>query len=411
MQIIYKNGVRQLIKREEYFDKLLAFRDKRLIKVVTGVRRCGKSTLLEMFQSHLLDSGVEAEQIISINFEDMDFAEITNAKNLHLYVSQRLIENKKNYVFLDEVQNIEGFERAVNSLFIKKNVDIYITGSNAYLLSGEIATLLSGRYVEIEMLPLSFKEYISAVGDTEIMRKYTDYAQNGAFPYIVELDGDWGKISDYLNGIYSTVVLKDVVSRRKISDVMMLESVIRFAADNIGNLFSTKKISDTMTSEGRKISVHTVESYISALLSSFIIHRAKRFDIKGRQYLMTNDKYYLCDMGLRSCVLGRRTADVGRVLENIVYLELVRRGYEVYVGKIGNLEVDFVALKDGVTAYYQVAATVRDSGTLARELKPLSAINDNYPKFLLTLDEDPPANFAGIERLNVIDFLLNKPHV
>lgn len=396
-----------MIKREEYLNKLIGFRDKQLIKIVTGIRRCGKSTLLEMFREYLLKTGISSEQIISINFEDMEYSDLTNSKALYLYVSERLIANQKHYVFLDEIQNVSDFPKVVNSLFIKKNVDLYITGSNAYMLSGEIATLLSGRYVEIEMLPLSFKEYITFIGDsTDITRKYADYLQYSSFPYTVELDRDVDKIRDYLSGIYNTVILKDVVARRKVSDVMMLESVIRFIFDNIGNLLSTKKIADTMTSDGRKISTHTVESYISALKDSFIIYRAKRYDVKGKQYLKTNDKYYICDIGLRYFLLGNKGIDIGHMLENVIYLELLRRGYEVYVGKVDNLEVDFVAIKQGMIEYYQVSATVRDKYTLERELKPLESINDHYPKCLLTLDDDPPADYNGIRRINAIDFLL-----
>ena len=396
-----------MIKRKEYLDKLIGFKDKQLIKIVTGIRRCGKSTLLEMFRDYLLENGVSKEQIISINFEDMDYADLTNAKALYSYVGSRLIADKKNYVFLDEIQNVADFPKVVDSLFIKNNVDVYITGSNAYMLSGEIATLISGRYVEIEMLPLSFKEYIDFVGDnSDITRKYADYLQYSSFPYTVELNKDPDKIRDYLSGIYNTVILKDVVARKKVSDVMMLESVIRFIFDNIGNLLSTKKIADTMTSDGRKISTHTVESYISALIDSFIIYRAKRYDVKGKQFLKTNDKYYICDIGLRYYLLGSKGTDVGHVLENVIYLELLRRGFDVYVGKVDNLEVDFIAIKQGMPQYYQVAATVREKETLERELKPLESIADHYPKYLLTLDDDPPADHNGIQQINVIDFLL-----
>lgn len=399
-----------MIKRDVYLEKLLDFQDKQLIKVITGIRRCGKSTLLEMFREHLHESGVESGRTIAVNFEDMDYRHLREAEALHDYIVSRLSPDGMNYVFLDEVQNVDDFPRVVNSLFIRKNVDLYITGSNARMLSGEIATLLAGRYVEIPMLPFSFKEYLAFLGEhTDPGRKYADYLRYGSFPYAVELsrlEKKNERVRDYLGGIYNTVVLKDVVERKKITDPMMLESVIRFMFDGIGNLLSTKKIADAMTSSGRKISTHTVEQYISALEDSFILYRAKRYDIKGKQYLKTNDKYYVADIGLRYYLLGSRGADVGRMLENVVYLELLRRDYDVYVGKLNGFEVDFIAMKEDRLAYYQVAATVRAEDTLARELRPLDSIADHYPKYLLSLDDDPPADYRGIRRINALDFLL-----
>ena len=396
-----------MIQRNTYLNKLLGYKDKHIIKIITGIRRCGKSTLLEMFRERLLQDGVRQEQIHAVNFEDMNYAHLSDAKSLHEYISTKLLSDEMNYIFLDEVQNVQGFQRAVDSLFIKKNVDLYLTGSNAYLLSGEIATLLSGRYVEISMLPLSFKEYMSSTGTTsDLSRKYADYLTYSSFPFTVELDKDEERIREYLSGIYNTVVLKDVVARKNISDVMMLESVIRFMFDNIGSLMSTKKISDTMTAAGRKISTHTVESYISALVDSFVIYRAKRYDIKGRQYLKTNDKYYAVDIGLRRTLLGDTKRDVGHILENVIYLELLRRGYDVFVGKLNTAEIDFVAIKQGTIEYYQVAATVRDEATLARELASLYSVRDHYSKTLITLDDDPPADYSGIRQVNALNFLL-----
>lgn len=397
-----------MIQRKMYLDKLIGFRDQQLIKVVTGIRRCGKSTLLAMFQKHLLEQGVTQEQIIAINMEDMTFAALDDAKKLHDYISNCLLPDKMNYVFLDEVQIVKDFQKAVDSLFLKTNVDLYITGSNAYLLSGELATLLSGRYVEIAMLPLSFREYLTFLGDqTELGRKFSNYLQYSSFPYAVNLKNNPDQVRDYLSGIYHTVILKDVISRRRISDPMMLESVVRFLFDNIGNLLSTSKIANTMTSSGRAISTHTVESYLSALTDSFILYKAKRYDIKGKQFLKTNDKYYLCDIGLRYFLLGNTGKDHGHILENVVYLELVRRGYEVSIGKVGNQEVDFIARKGDQLEYYQVAQTVRQQETLNRELSVLEAITDHHPKYLLTQDDDPPASFNGIRKQNVIDFLLS----
>lgn len=399
-----------MIERAEYLQKLKDFADKKLIKVITGIRRCGKSTLFEMFKDHLLKNNVFEEQIQFINFEDADWEYLMDYKALHKHIKEHLQKDKMNYIFLDEVQNVPNFQKAIDSLYIKNNVDLYITGSNAYLLSGEIATLLSGRYIEIKMLPLSFKEYVSSFPDkTDLSRKYRDYLTNSSFPYTLELNADKALIRNYLEGIYNSVILKDIVSRKKIADVLMLESVIRFMFDNIGGLVSIKKISDTMTSAGRKISTHTVENYLTALVDSYILHRVGRYDVKGKQYLKTGEKYYLTDLGLRYFLLGTKAADDGRVLENIIYLELIRRDYEVYVGKVAENEVDFVAIKDGYTEYYQVAHTVRSPETLKRELRSLENISDHNSKYLITLDDDPAVSHNGIRQINAIDWLSPAP--
>ncbi len=396
-----------MVIREQYLEKLISFRDKKIIKVITGIRRCGKSTLLEMYQQYLLDQGVSEDQIIAINFEDMDFDDLRSVKNLYIYIKSKIQKDKKNYIFLDEIQQVENFQRVVDSYYIKKNMDIYITGSNAKLLSGEIATLLSGRYIEIEMLPLSFKEYVgSSVNKEGLAKKYINYLEFSSFPYTRELGENKRLIYDYLGGIFNTVVLKDIVARNRITDVMMLESVIRFLFHNIGNTFSIKKISDTMTSGGRKISTHTVESYIKGLMDSYIVYQAKRFDIKGKQYLKTLEKYYVVDIGLRYFLLGTKSTDIGHILENIIYLELIRRGYDVYIGKVDNLEVDFIAISQNGMMYFQVAATVREEITLIRELLPFKKIKDNYPKILLTLDDDPETDYNGVVKKNALNFLL-----
>lgn len=403
-----RKGGSDMIPRNDYLDSLINLRDKQIIKVVTGIRRCGKSTLFELFQEYLLQNGVEPEQIITFNLEDGDYADIEDNKALYNLVRERLLPDKMNYIFLDEVQRVEDFQKAVDGLFIKKNCDVYITGSNAYLLSGELATLLSGRYVEIKMLPLSFKEYVSAFPeDSNKDRLYQQYLHNSSFPYTLELKRP-KDIRQYLEGIYDSIVLKDIVTRKRFQDVDMLKSVVRFLFDNIGNMCSTKKIADTMTSAGRKISVHTVESYLTALTDSFIFYRVGRYDIKGKQYLKTGDKYYAADIGLRYNVLGTKKADEGHILENIVYLELLRRGYEVYVGKVGAAEVDFIAIGDEGEEYYQVAYTVidADGSTLARELAPLDAINDHNPKYLLTMDFTPLTSHNGIKQINALDWLL-----
>lgn len=395
-----------MIERSRYLQKLMGYQDKRLIKIVTGVRRCGKSTLFLLYQQHLLKKGVLAGQIHTVNFEDMQYASLCDAQLLHDHLVARLLPDRMNYIFLDEIQNVPDYQRAVDSLYIRENVDLYLTGSNAYLLSGDLATLLSGRYVEIQMLPLSFGEYVSTFPDrTDLPRKYRDYLQGSAFPYALSLEGP-EQVTDYLSGIYHTVLLKDVVARRNIADVSMLQSVIRFMADNIGSLCSIKKISDTMTSAGRKISTHTVENYLSALEDAYILYRAGRYDIKGRQHLKTLEKYYLVDIGLRSFLLGSGHGDVGHVLENVVYLELLRRGNQVAVGKLDATEVDFVVSGAQGPVYYQVAASVRDTNTLQRELRPLDAIQDHYPKVLLTLDDDPDTRHNGIQQRYVLEWLL-----
>ncbi len=399
-----------LIQRKEYLQQLINWRDKKVIKVITGVRRCGKSTLMDLYKSYLRQQGVADEQIISINFEDYDYIDLLEPRNFYAYVKERILsDGRMTYFFFDEIQNVKDFERVVDSLYIKSNVDIYITGSNAYMLSSELATLLSGRYIEIKMLPLSFKEYVEASGDeNELSRKYRNYIETSSFPYVLDMKQDARVIREYLNGIYNTIVVKDITQRNKFPDTMMLESVLRFAYDNIGNILSTKKIADTMTSDGRKIDTKTVEKYLNALMESYMLYQCKRYNIKGKQYLKTLDKYYAVDMGMRKVLLGSKAMDAGHVLENIVYLELLRRGYDVYIGKVDDLEVDFVAMDDKGMTYYQVSATVRDEKTLKRELASLQSINDHYPKILLTLDDDPEMEYAGIRKINALDWLLGK---
>ncbi len=396
------------ISRKEYFQQLLSWKDKKMIKVVTGIRRCGKSTLLKMFRDYLLEQGIENHQIISINFEDYEYEDLWEPRVLYQYIKERICPDKMMYLFLDEIQNVRDFQRVVDSFFLKDNIDIYMTGSNSYMLSGELATLLTGRYVLIEMLPFSFAEYVQMNGmEKGAEEAYRRYIATSSFPFVSSILSDSRQIQDYLRSIYDTIILKDVIGRKKITDVMMLESIIRFLADNIGNPLSTKKISDTMSSNGRHINVKTVESYISAFMESYVIYQAKRYEVKGKQYLKTLEKYYMADIGLRRAMLGHSgQADTGHILENVIYLELLRRGYRVYVGKVDNLEVDFVAMDEEGINYFQVAATVREQDTLERELKPLQKIADNYPKCILTLDMDPPADYDGIRRLNALDYLL-----
>lgn len=396
----------QKIAREAYLNKLIDFRDKDLVKVITGIRRCGKSTLMEMFRDWLKEHGVGKDQITFVNFEDFDFFELRDPHKLYAFVKAHLVAGKMNYLFFDEIQHVADFPDVINSLNIKTNTDIYLTGSNAYMLSSDIATLLSGRYVEIPMLPLSFSEYVHATkGEDNLQQAYNAYTTGSSLPYTLELNSRQ-EITDYLSGVYNTIVVKDIMARKKIQDAAMLESVIRFAADNIGNIMSVKRMADTMTSEGRKIDPKTVEKYLYALCETFFLYEAKRFNIKGRQLLKSLNKYYLVDMGLRRMLLGSRTLDVGRILENEVFLELMYRRKKVYVGKSDQLEVNFVAMDEGGMAYYQVAATVRDPQTLQRELAPLQQISDQYPKTILTLDPDPATDHDGIRIVNALEWMM-----
>lgn len=400
-----------MIERTEYLEQLKRFKDKDLIKVVTGIRRCGKSTLFELFINYLKETGVKDDQIIKINLEDADY-NFEGYKELYDYVNKKIDSKKNYYVFLDEVQNVPKFQKAVDSLYIKKNVDVYITGSNAYMLSGELATLLSGRYVEIKMLPLSFKEYLSAFNNSDKSRYeyFLDYMKNGGMPGNISiLQDNPNDLDTYLEGIFTTIVYKDIITRNNITDKMLLESVLKFIFDSIGSPISTKKISDTLTSKGMSTSNHTVENYISAFVESFLIYKAERFDVKGKNLLARDYKYYVVDQGLRSYLLGKKAgSDMGHVLENIVYLELLRRGYKVYVGKVDDLEVDFVAENRDGLKYFQVALTVRDEKVLERELKSLQKTGDHYPKYLITYDMDMEADYDGITKINIVDWLLNK---
>ena len=379
--------------------------DTKIIKVITGVRRCGKSTLLLLFREYLKECGVEENQIIAVNFEDIANEPLLNYKKLHKYVVNRLIPGKMTYVFLDEVQNVPQYQKAVDSLFIKDNVDLYITGSNAEMLSGKLATLLSGRYIEINMLPFSFAEYFELVGGDK-RDTWNAYYHNGGFPYAAAIKDEEIR-KDYIAGIYNTVLLKDIVARKRISDIPLLESVIRFLFDNIGNIVSANKIANSLTSYGRKTTSVTVENYIEALTEAFILYKTGRYDVKGKQHLKSLEKYYLVDISLRRLLLGDKTTNLGHILENIVYLELIRRGYTVTIGKVDDKEIDFIAESSGDKVYYQVSASILDPTTFKREIEPLKKVNDHYPKFILTLDEIPMGE-DGIKQMNIVDFLLKE---
>ncbi|MDR1243589.1 MAG: ATP-binding protein [Endomicrobium sp.] len=398
-----------MIERPSYLKKIISYKDtEQLIKVVVGIRRCGKSTLFELYQNYLLKNKITKKQIQNINFEDKANRHLLNWKSLYDYIVTRLIKNKKNYVFLDEIQNVQDFQKAVDSLHLKKNVDLYITGSNAYLLSGELATLISGRYVEIKMFPLSFKEYVSALKDkTNLPEKFNDYLNNSSFPYTLNFNRNRVQINEYLDSLYNAVILKDVVQKKKISDVSRLEKLITFMFDNIGNETSINNIKKQMESDNFKIDVQTIENYLSALINSYILYKVGRYDIKGKELLKTNDKYYIADMGLRSYLLNNTTRDIGHMLENVVYLELLRRGYKISIGKVGDKEVDFVAQNiDGIVEYYQVSQSVIDPKTFDREIMPLDNIKDHNPKFLLTMDY-ADLSYNGIRQINLLNWLMN----
>ena len=400
-----------MVVRKEFMKLLWNWKDKKVIKVVTGVRRCGKSTLLSQFKSEVEKLG--ECNTISINFDDLENEFLCDYHILYQHLKEKIAAGQMNYIFLDEIQLVPQFEKVVNSLFLKENVDIYITGSNAYMLSGEIATLLSGRYVEIKMLPFSFAEY--AQFKRNLLKKevaadetlYNEYVSVGGFPYVSSISNDKNLVRDYIRGIYSTIVLKDIIQRKKLSDSDVLEKVCKFTLSNVGNLVSSKKVSDTLTSGGRKTYPATVENCYNALTESYLFYKATRYDIKGKEFLKSLEKYYAVDMGLRFFMLGIRTGDDGFILENVVYLELLRRGYEVYVGKYNYFEIDFVAKKDGLTEYYQVALSVREQSTLERELRPFRLIKDNYPKFLITLDNSNNIDHNGITQIYAVKWLIS----
>ena len=405
-----------MVQRHDYLDQLKKWKDQKIIKVITGIRRCGKSTLLELYREHLKTQNVTNDQIISINFEELEYEELLNYKALYNFIKERLHKTKTTYIFLDEIQQVENFQKAVDSLYVKDNVDIYITGSNAYLLSGELATLLSGRYIEINMLPLSFAEFCELRSDTDKEILFAEYMQNGGLPYIASLGNNIDMIDTYLEGIYNTIIIKDVEERgrrkekdpnkRKISDLTLLKNVSKFLASSIGNPISVKSIADYVTSSGRRISQNTIDDYVEALVEPYIFYPAERYDVIGKQLLKKNQKMYIVDLGLRRHLLSRQRYDLGFSLENIIFFELLRKGYSVNIGKVGITEVDFIARKNENIHYYQVTASMLDESTFNREMAPLRNINDNYPKTIITLDRFTLGNYDGIEVVNAIDWLL-----
>lgn len=398
----------KLIPRPEYMNFLKRYQDHHLIKVISGVRRCGKSTLFYLYRQYLLNHGVMPEQIITINFEELAYESLCEYHALYRYIMERMQADKMNYIFLDEIQHVKNFEKVVDSLFIKDNADVYITGSNAYFMSGDLATLLTGRYVELSMLPLSFREFSQGMtGDMSLSEQYNAYIRISSFPYALQFQDDSQAVEEYLSGIYNTILVKDTLRRMRSSDTMMVESLMKFLAANIGSLISPNKIANSMTSAGRKIDNKTVEKYLQGLKDSLLIYQADRFDVRGKQLLKINAKYYLVDPAFRRLLINDTGRDTGHILENVVYLELLRRGDKVYVGQLPRGEIDFVVEKSGTREYYQVAESTLLPEVLERELKPLQSVPDQYPKYLLTLDEiAPEADYDGIKKKNVLRWLL-----
>ena len=404
-----------MVQRKEYLEQLISWKDEQVIKIVTGIRRCGKSTLLKQYQNWLIENGAAQEQIISVNLEELEYEELLDYKKLYQYIKERLVSGKVTYVFLDEIQKVPFFEKAVDSLYVKPDVDLYITGSNAYLLSGDLATLLTGRYVEIRMLPLSFREFLAMTG-LEPGRGFEEYLRDGGMPYIAAMDRTEEKVNTYLEGIYNTVIVKDIEdrqirkendpSKRKITDITLLKTIAKYLASVIGSPVSVRSITNYLNSNGRKISPNTVGDYVEALTEAFIFYPAERFDIAGKQLLKAGRKMYMVDLGLRNHILPRRNYDLGFSLENIVYFELLRRGYRVAAGRAGDAEVDFVAKKHGVYEYFQVTADMTARETFEREMRPLEGIRDNYEKTVLTADRLTIGNYNGIKVRNLTDWLL-----
>ena len=403
-----------MIERTNYIEKLLGWKDEQVIKVVTGIRRCGKSTLLRQYQDALRQRGVSDEQIISINFEELENEPLLDYHALYDHIKARLCGGRMTYIFLDEIQKVPFYEKAVDSLYVKENTDIYLTGSNAYMLSGDLATLLTGRYVELSMLPLSFSEYCRAAGCTG-EAALNEYMRYGGMPYVAAMDKTPDKADTYLEGIYNTVIVRDIEDRqarreadpakRKVTDIALLKSIARFLAGGVGSPISVKSVSDYLISGGRKVSPNTVDDYMEALRESFVFYPVERFDIVGKQLLRANKKWYIVDLGLRNHILPRSNYDLGFSIENIVYFELLRRGYQVNIGKYGAAEVDFVARKRDEIAYYQVTASMTAPETFEREMRPLRSIRDNYEKTVLTLDRFSTGNYEGIRVANIIDWL------
>lgn len=398
-----------MINRELYINKLLAYKDTEFIKVITGIRRCGKSSLLKLFMEKILEDNKKSN-VIYMNFESFEFDDIKNYKDMYNKIKERINKKEKNYILLDEVQRVEEWEKAVNALTVDFNSDIYITGSNAYLLSSELSTFLSGRYIEIKVFPLSFKEFLDFTeleDNITIEDKFIEYLKFGGMPGISTIKNEEDLYENAIKGIYNTVFMKDVVERNKLVDATLLEKILKFLMSNIGSLISSKKIADFLTSQGTKITHNTVLNYLKMLENAYIIYKVPRYDIKGKELLKTLEKYYIIDTGIRNIILGFRNSDFGHIIENIVYFELLRRGYEITIGKTDSLEVDFIATNSEDKKYYQVTYTMMDENVKNRELNSLKTINDNYEKTVLTMDKlYNNTSEDGIKIKYLIDFLL-----
>lgn len=397
-----------MIARIDYINYLNKFKDMPLIKVISGVRRCGKSTLFLQYIEHLKSNNIDDNHIIFINFEDLEYEEYTNYKTLYNYLNKRIIDSKKYYIFLDEIQNVEKYEKTVDSLLIKGNCDIYITGSNAYMLSSELSTLLSGRYIEIKMFPLSFKEYVSYYKD--VNNNYEDlfdkYINSSSYPFSINFKEE-NLLNKYLEDIYNSIIIKDISLRIKKLDISLLHRIVKFMFDSIGSILSINNIANKLTSDGYKVDNKTVSKYIEVLTESMFFYKVERYDVKGKNILSSLEKYYVVDIGIRQIKLGRNYTDLGHIIENIVYLELMRRNYNVYIGYFTNAEIDFVAIKNGEMEYYQVCLSLLNEEVLKREVKSLKMINDNYPKYIISMDKvGTNYNIDGIKHINLIDWLM-----
>jgi len=402
-----------MIARLDYFEQIKELIDKPQIKILTGIRRCGKSSALLLLKNELIERGIDAQQIISINFESFLFSDLKNAKDLYLFVEQKITSTKKYYILLDEIQEVEHWEKAINSFMVDFNVDVYITGSNSHLLSSELSTYLAGRYIEIPIFTLSFKEYLkfrevySSENNPDIKQSFWTYIKTGGFPVLHTSNYSEETANKIVYDIYSSVILRDTVQRYKIRDIELLERVIKYVFDNIGNTFSGKNIADYFKNQQRKIDINTIYNYLYALEGAFIIYRTSRFDLKGKEILKTQEKFYVSDIGLIYATLGYKDRMISGILENIVYLELKRRNYKVYVGKNDDKEIDFIAEKIGKKIYVQVAYKLENQETVSREFNNLLSIKDQYPKYVVTMDDIWQESIEGVKHLHISSFLLD----
>lgn len=401
-----------MIKRKEYLKQLLSWKDQNIIKVLTGIRRCGKSTILKLYQEYLLNNGIDPSQIISINFEELEYEDLQDYKKLYQYIKDRLVENKMMYIFLDEIQNVPSYEKVVDSLHVKENIDIYITGSNSYIFSGQLATYLSGRYIEIPVLPLSFKEVYNPQTNKE--EAFQKYIKTGGFPYIHQIQLLNEQIDMYLEGIYNTVIVKDIEERinrknsKSVTDITLLKAISKYLSSVVGSPVSIRSITNYFKSNERTTSPNTISNYVEALCESYLYYPVEVMDVSGKEVLKSNKKYYIVDPGISNYILPKQFYDLGFTIENIVYLELLRRRYNVNIGRNGRTEVDFIAKRNDVYTYIQVTASLVDENTFNREIRPLKQIKDNYEKIILTLDRYTLGNYEGIKVINIIDWLLEE---